>query len=124
LTASRYTPEQRAAMDAERTAFSRDVLDETIKGILAAVEAQAAELRKSGRWDDLQQLRLDGLRDILNEAEDFGLGFIAETCHAFGLRPDFELAERKDTPCQEGRSHGGAGRNPPRKAMGSALTLD
>lgn len=95
MPASRYTPEERAAMDAEREAFSREVVDGFVRDILAAVEGQADRLKRAGRWDDLKQLRLDGLRDILAEVEDFGLSFISDTCHAFGLRAEFELVDRK-----------------------------
>jgi hypothetical protein len=89
-----YTPEQRQAMAAERKEFARQVVDRFARDFLAAAEAKADRERRAGRWDDLKQLRLDGLRDFIGEVEDFDLKFMGELSHTHGLHFDFALDDR------------------------------
>lgn len=90
-----YTPEERAIMAAEREAFGREVIEGICRDFLAMAEAKAEREKARGRWDDLKQLRLDGLRDILAEIGDLDLHTLAGLLHTHGLHAEFALVDRE-----------------------------
>ena len=95
-------------MAAERKAFSREVIEGISRDLMAAVEAKAEREKARGRWDDLKQLRLDGLRDILAEIEDLDLHALAGLLHTHGLHAEFALVDR-----EKGVRFTDTGREPP-----------
>jgi hypothetical protein len=78
----------------DRKAFAEGFVAEVSASILAAAELKAERERAAGRWDDLKQLRLDGLRDVLAEVEDLSIPALSDILWRHGLRADFKLLDR------------------------------
>lgn len=86
--------DDRAAMAAERKAFGREVVERVMGQFVQAAEERAERLRGEGRWDVFQQARLDGLRALAPEVEDFDLRFMSDLAHAHDLGIEFALVDR------------------------------
>lgn len=72
------------------------LVERTMRDLVAHTERRAEAMRAIGRWDDLRQLRLDGLRDIASVLEDCSLGFLFHLAYANGFNPSFALVDPED----------------------------
>lgn len=59
--------------------------------LYAEVCAIKAEREKQGSWSFIDQLRFEGLKDIMKNVTDIGVRDIADMAFSWGLKPTIEL---------------------------------
>ncbi|MGU3387322.1 hypothetical protein ACLBYG_22620 [Methylobacterium sp. D53M] len=83
--------------EAQRQAVRQQTMDTVLSALLDAAERKATAEQAAGRWDGLKQLRLDGLRMICAETEDFDLRRLSDLCYWNGLHAEFALVAKDGT---------------------------